>query len=615
MRCWDMGLPLWHIRSIPFECTPACPSFEQTIPSFRYSYCERTDVTTSISQAPEASLIRPLLLALAAFPMALNPPPLASGARWARIMGGPGYERIVYPVQMDDGGCAFLGGLSENGIDSWIPWVVLLDASGETVWQRKYSGGDIRVTSAQQTKDGGFILAGETPSFGAGDYDGWCMKLNSSGDVEWQRTYGGSTQDVAMAIQETPDGGYVVVGYTYPFNNPLHPNGWCFKLDAEGQAVWSRAYAGPSGNFLTSVQQTPDDGYVAGGITFSAGLGLSDAWVLKLDSSGSPLWQKAYGGTSMDSGFQVLRSTDGGYITWGFTRSLATGEDQAWLMNLDAQGDIRWQRCYGGAQISSYAHAVGQAADGSYVVAGASSPVGTGTAEGWCLAVDSGGTVLWKRKYAAGLSTALSRLAKKSDGGYLLVGANTVSEGAGRDILVMSASGTGRIDPSCDGIGYGHPTLKATESNAVAAEFSAAVLNGPAQTSRTGLVSENTTTSNTPICSSPDQPELTAAWHGVWREGDTASGCLVCQNTGLRAARPFRVRVVLSADRSPDRTDTLVLMQTITSLAAGAEARPIRIDVSEDGPLAGKYLIAIVDSGSAITEENELNNKVARRIP
>lgn len=556
--------------------------------------------------------------ALLLFPIAsalLSPREATSGSRWARVIGGPGYERTAYVGQTRTGGCVLIGSVSPDGISSSVPWAVMLDAGGRTIWERSYPGDDVTVYSAQQTSDGGVILVGETSSLGAGNSDAWSLKLDSSGDIEWQRTYGGPTEDVGAAIQQTRDGGYVLAGYTYPDGNPVLPDGWCVRLDPEGRVLWSRAYAGSSGEFLTSVQETADGGYIAGGITFSPSAGLSDLWVVKLDSSGNALWQRAYGGPSLDIASGTRQTRDGGYIVWGFTKSFGIGEDQAWLLKLDPEGGITWQRCFGRAGISSFANSVVETTSGSYIVVGSSSPASGGMVEGWSLALDPEGDALWKKRYVAGGSTALGRIAVKSDGGYILSGSTTATYGDGRDSLLLSLTSTGGIHASCDGIVNGKPELFLSQPTAATAESSARARVGPAQSATFQLIPEQARTSNTVLCASGDQPDLTAAWRGLLRHDNIVSGSLVCENMGVRAAHTFKLKVFLSDDQSVALGDALVLTATIEGLGAATETPPIRVELSNADPLAQKYLIAIVDSGSAISEENELNNSVAKRIP
>ncbi|MEF3167806.1 MAG: hypothetical protein K6360_00500 [Deltaproteobacteria bacterium] len=163
-------------------------------------------------------------------------------------------------------------------------WVIKLDANGNVAWQKTYGGTNTdEAWSIQQTTDGGYIVAGGTGSFGAGG-DLWVIKLDASGNVAWQKTYGGPRYEYATSIQQTSDGGYIVAGLTYSFGTG-DADFWVLKLDASGNVTWQKTYGGPRYEYATSIQQTSDGGYIVAGGTGSFGAG-SDFWVIKLDANG-----------------------------------------------------------------------------------------------------------------------------------------------------------------------------------------------------------------------------------------------------------------------------------------------------------------------------------------
>jgi len=153
-------------------------------------------------------------------------------------------------------------------------------------WAKTYGGtGDDYAYSIQQTSDGGYIVAGYTGSSGAGLADFWVLKLKSDGTVDWQKTYGGGGYDSASSIQQTSDGGYIVAGVTTSFGAGGY-DFWVLKLDGSGNVQWQKTYGGTGNDYANSIQQTTDGGYIVAGVTTSFGAG-GDFWVLKLDSSGN----------------------------------------------------------------------------------------------------------------------------------------------------------------------------------------------------------------------------------------------------------------------------------------------------------------------------------------
>jgi predicted secreted protein len=190
--------------------------------------------------------------------------------------------------------------------------------------------------SIRQTSDEGYIVAGYTESFGAGERDGWLFKLDGDGNVSWQKTYGGTGNDYAGSVLQTSDG-YIVVGQTESFGAG-GGDAWIMKLNVSGNVAWQKTYGGTGYDSAWSVLQT-SDGYIVAGDTESFGAGGRDAWLMKLDGSGNVTWQKTYGGAKYDSNFSIQKIQDGGYIMVGSTQSFGAGnDDDAWFFKLDENG-------------------------------------------------------------------------------------------------------------------------------------------------------------------------------------------------------------------------------------------------------------------------------------
>jgi hypothetical protein len=175
------------------------------------------------------------------------------------------YDSCIFPYEDKD-----LNRL--NGCENW------------NFFPKTYGGGE--AYSIQQTSDGGYIVAGYTGSFGAGGRDFWVIKLDSSGNITWQKTYGGYNHDEAYSVQQTSDGGYIVAGYTYSFGVGSH-DFWVIKLDSSGNIIWQKTYGGTGVDTAQSIQQTLDGGYIVTGTTTSFGAETYKFWVIKLDSNGN----------------------------------------------------------------------------------------------------------------------------------------------------------------------------------------------------------------------------------------------------------------------------------------------------------------------------------------
>ena len=362
--------------------------------------------------------------------------------KWTHSFGGSNSDYAYSIQQTSDGGYIVAGYTCSFGAGSDDFWVLRLDSSGSVDWQKTYSGAGVDYAfSIQQTSDGGYIIAGFTYSFGAGYSDFWVLKLDSSGNITWQKTYGGTSYDYAESIQQTSDGGYIVAGRTYSFGAG-YVDIWVLKLDSSGNVSWQKTYGGSGYDEAYSIKQTSDGGYVVAGYTDSFGAGSDDIWVLKLDSSGSVIWQKTYGGPSDDEARSIQQTSDGGYIVAGHTHSFGAGSYDFWVLKLDSSGNISWQKTYGGTSYD-FAYSIQQTSDGDYIVAGEEASFGESSTAIWVLKLDSSGNVIWQKTYGGSSGDGARSIQQTSDGGYIVAGI-TYSFGAGLgDFWVLKLNSQG----------------------------------------------------------------------------------------------------------------------------------------------------------------------------
>ena len=187
-----------------------------------------------------------------------------------------------------------------------------IDANGNVLWTKNYGGaGDDRGLYLQQTSDGGYIIAGNTTSFGAGGWDAYVIKTDASGNLQWTRTFGGTGEDYSCYVEQTGDGGYIVMGNTGSFGAGGQ-DVWLLKLDSSGTLLWANTYGGTGTegqHWDTKGQITPDGGFIISSHTTSFGAGLADVWLIRTDSIGNVLWSKTYGGADNDLS-RSIRQTD-----------------------------------------------------------------------------------------------------------------------------------------------------------------------------------------------------------------------------------------------------------------------------------------------------------------
>ncbi len=263
---------------------------------------------------------------------------------WSRSIGGSAHDYAYSVEQASDGGYIVARRTYDDVKGDFIAWLDKTDPSGNVVWSRQYATasnwqGDAWIKSVQQTGDGGYVFAGWTSINSAGQSDFWLVKTNSSGYVLWDRKYGGSNMDEAASVQLTSDGGYVIAGYTQSYGAG-QGDAWLIKVNSAGQLDWSQTYGGAKSDSAMSVQQTLDGGYVFSGDSASFGVG---AWLVKTTSNGTMEWNKNYGDPyGFLRGYSVQQTIDGGYIVGGDCSSAIAGSVNGFLLKLmgeDSDGD------------------------------------------------------------------------------------------------------------------------------------------------------------------------------------------------------------------------------------------------------------------------------------
>jgi hypothetical protein len=355
---------------------------------------------------------------------------------WDRTIGGNLNDKGYAIDQTTDGGTIIAGETFSFGAGYADVYLIKSDASGNVQWSSTYGGfdGDYG-RSVQQTADGGYIIAGETYSFGAGLNDVYLIKTDAAGTELWSHTFGGSEWDRGRSVQETNDGGYIIAGETYSFGAGSY-DVYLIKTDSSGSEQWNRTFGGSSLDSGYSVQQTDDAGYIITGHTYSFGAGSYDTYVIKTDALGNELWSGTYGGIGSERGYSVQQSLDGGFIITGYTDSFGAGNLDVYVIKTDAFGNEQWTQTYGGSN-GDWGESVQQTIDEGYIITGSTSSFGAGGFDCYLVKTDASGVEQWSRTFGGSATDYGHCVDQTTDNGYTIAGETNSYGSGGYDVYLM----------------------------------------------------------------------------------------------------------------------------------------------------------------------------------
>ena len=339
------------------------------------------------------------------------------------------------------------------------------------------------------TTDGGYAILGHSQSMD-GDvtnksnesYDYWVLKFDTTNQLQWQKTYGGSDDDRGTDIIQTTDGGYAVIGKSKSGDLDVSENAgyddfWMIKLDGNGSILWEYSFGYAGSDVPYSVIQTNDNGYLVSGVldvTASNGQGDrvsssqrrhagGDYWVIKLNANGIKEWSNYYGGSFTDTAYDAIQTEDNGYIIVGSSDSNDVdvannkGSYDFWVIKISNTGDLVWEKSFGGSEIDE-ARAISNTADGDYLVVGDTRSANIdvsqnrGAADLWMIKINSEGSLIWE-KTLGGTSFDVGRsVSKTQDNGFLIAGSSRSSDGDLRnnkgqnDALILKINSSGDLE-------------------------------------------------------------------------------------------------------------------------------------------------------------------------
>jgi hypothetical protein len=445
----------------------------------------------------------------------------APAIEWQKSFGGFEYDFASRIVQTASGDFIISGSSSSDisgektiatfgAIDYWL---IKTDAFGNELGQWAYGGSFSDVlTNAEPTADGGLILAGYSDSDISGNKttgtyglnDAWLIKLDNAGNVEWQNNYGGDGNDYLQSIRQTADGGYILGIDSWSGSTGIKTDTlsgasdfWIIKIDASGNVEWQKAYGSTGADILTFLFITNDGGYFfgghsdsnAGGAKSENNFGFNDYWVVKIDASGNVIWDNTVGGTDEDQLWNATQTADGGFVLVGASVSGISGEKTEphvgpyaytdyWIVKLNNSGTIQWQNTIGGNRIDA-ALAVFENAAGELFINGNSGSIANGdktepnygaanTADYWILKLNATGSIIWQKSIGGSNSDLATATTLCSDGGLIIAGTSfspasgnkTTNLVGGDDIWIVKLEGgcafnvelCNELDDNCNGL-------------------------------------------------------------------------------------------------------------------------------------------------------------------
>ena len=312
-------------------------------------------------------------------------------------------------------------------------------------WNKFFGGSQLDWGwDVKQTYDGGYIIVGETTSFGAGGYDAWLIKTNKDGCEVWNKTFGGALKDGARSVLITNESCIIMAGYTDSYGHGNNHDFWLIKTDETGQEMWNRTYGGSSSEAGFSVFQTTDGGFIITGYTYSFGARANDVWLIRTNPSGYEVWNKTFGGPEGEYGMAVQQTTDQGFIIAGSTSSFGAGRDDGWLIKTNADGNELWNITIGGEN-NDWFGSVTQTHDGGFIITGDTASFSTGGYDAWFIKIDNYGVSQWKTVLGEAFfhETGYS-IQEMRNGDFIATGSITSLNTSLSDLWVRKLSASGR---------------------------------------------------------------------------------------------------------------------------------------------------------------------------
>lgn len=293
--------------------------------------------------------------------------------KWRKLISGKKEDRGMAISRAKDSNLLVLGSgksFNDNGDRDLL--IAKLSLDGKILWQKSFGGDrDEYAGGIAGTNDGGVLAVGSTESFSKRGYkDIIIIRLDKNGKKISEHTIGGKRGDEAKSLTRTADGNFMVVG-AREVGRAGDSDFFLMKLDQNGKKIWARTFGGGDLDVLNAVAPTPDGGIVATGATRSFGSKQTDLSVMYFNKNGKLIWHKIYGYDYYDEGNAITMTKNGGFMVAGATNSMGEGEYDTYVIALNSKGSLIWSKLYGGRE-NDIAHGITRTSDGGIIIVGES---------------------------------------------------------------------------------------------------------------------------------------------------------------------------------------------------------------------------------------------------
>ncbi|MBT8343595.1 MAG: hypothetical protein KJO45_02645, partial [Sulfurovum sp.] len=343
-------------------------------------------------------------------------------AIWEKTYGGDDGDTANGIVALENGEYALVGTCKSSGAQGTDICVVRMTGKGEIKWHILLGGKKKDVGKAIiRATDGSLIVLGTSKSFAKRyDRDIYVAKVSLEGKLIWDKSLGGDRDEYAGGIARTDDGGFLVVGDSNSYGNG-YKDVYIAKLDQNGKEILSHVIGGEKEDSAQALTRTADGNMILVGYRELERAGNTDFFVMKLDQNGKKIWAKTYGEEQADRLNGVTSTADGGIIATGSTRSYKSAQTDMSVMKLDTEGNIAWHKIYG-FKYYEYGNAVTTIGDGSVMVAGGTSTLGKGDYSAYMIALDKSGKLIWSHVYGERNKDRMNAIARMDDGSMVAAG-------------------------------------------------------------------------------------------------------------------------------------------------------------------------------------------------